>query len=85
MAGGNSLCAFLARTLFRPPSCCAFPQLRINGHDMHTSALCVVEGSMVADLSIAEEPGHHRKRTRGEDLIGIGFLTLECFDGAAAW
>lgn len=40
---------------------------------------------MVADLSIAEEPGHHRKRTRGEDLIGIGFLTLECFDGAAAW
>jgi hypothetical protein len=53
------------------------PHLGIDRQCTHTPGFGVEEGSMMTQLSIAEEPRQHGESTRGKSLVDEGLLPRE--------
>ena len=49
----------------------------------HTPGLGIEEGSVMVQISIAEEPRQHSESARGKGLVDEGLLPIESFDGRA--
>ena len=59
------------------------PHLGIDRQSAHTPGFGVEEGSVMVQLSIAEEPRQHSESARGQRLVDEGLLPIESFDGRA--
>lgn len=57
------------------------PHFGIDRQSAHTPGFGVEEGSVMVQLSIAEEPRQHGEGARGERLVDERFLPFGSFDG----
>jgi hypothetical protein len=76
----SKLCSDLSRALSR-----SGPQGRVDRQRTRMAGPRIEERSVIAELAIAEELSHHRKRTQCERRVDERFLPVQCLDCGAAW
>lgn len=61
------------------------PHLGIDRQSTHTPGFGVEKGSVMVQLSVAEEPRQHCECARGKGLVDERLLPIKCFDCRTTW